>query len=91
MNKQNEIEKIINIIEDVNEIYVREIDDDGFSDLSYSDRYNINYKVAKELVDAGYRKESEVRKQMAKELIDSNKLPITFKYQLAAQYDIEIK
>ncbi len=56
MDREKQIDEIINTIDDVNEIYVREVDETGFSDIGYSDRYAINKKVAEALYNAGYRK-----------------------------------
>lgn len=59
--RDNKIEEIIHTIEGVNEIYVREVDENGFSDIGYSDRYEVNKKVAETLYDNNYRKMDEVR------------------------------
>lgn len=61
IDKEKQINEIINTIEDVNEIYVRQVDEDGFSDIGYSDRYAVNKKVAETLYNAGYRKMDAVR------------------------------
>lgn len=64
MDKEKEIEEIVHIIEDVNEIYALEVDSDGFSDIGYSDRYNVNYNVAEALINAGYGNVKEYKKEI---------------------------
>lgn len=68
MTNEMEMARIINVILEVNQIYVVEVDKDGYYDINYSDRYNINYKVAEALVNAGIGNKKQAVKEFCEKL-----------------------